>query len=114
MDESIIAQLLPSTTAKDFTFSFCRLGRIRWPNGLDSFEFGEILRIDEADWYALRVHDNQVVDVSLVEDVDGIGGEGILTQRHWFACHDLGQRLVEYGIAFRQMAAQVTIGKDSY
>ena len=48
-----------------------------WPSISDGLEFGQILGIDEADGFALGVDDDEVVDVTLVEDVDGVGGEGV-------------------------------------
>ena len=81
--------------------------------GSDGLEFWKILGIDEADGFALGVDDDEVVDVSLVEDVDGVGGEGVFAEVDWFAGHHLGQRLVEHTVALGQVAAQVAVGEDT-
>ena len=58
--------------------------------GSDGLELGEILGIDEADWFALGVDDDEIVNITLVKDVNGVGGQGIFAQANWFAGHDLG------------------------
>ena len=84
-----------------------------WPSGSDGFELGEVLGVDEADRFALGIDDDEVVNVPLVEDVDGVGGEGVLAQADRLAGHHLGQRLAEHAIALGQVAAQVAVGEDA-
>jgi len=84
-----------------------------WPSISDGLELGEVLGIDKADGFPLGVDDDEIVNVTLVEDVNGVCGQSIFAQTNRFAGHDLGQRLVEHSVALGQVAAQIAVGEDT-
>src|SRR6185437_16849515 len=57
------------------------------------FELGQILRINQADGLAPGVDHDQIVNRALVEDLQGLGGQGLFANTDGIAGHDLGQRL---------------------
>ena len=81
--------------------------------GLEEFEFGEILEVDHADGLFFGVDDDEVVDVALVEDGEGIGGEGGIFDADGVGSHDFGEGAAEDGGVGGHVAAEIAVGEDA-